>query len=228
MSGASIDKQYVRYMTLEKYNRKPKYIIQQVDYNFFVISKSKEDRFLPYIPFIEDKNSLTGTTKVESYIPLYRYRNRSYYIKRGFLEFFHIKHHPIVRKKGFIETETQWNGSALNDILQQDSIVASKDPEAITLFDLYLNHCKESNIQVIFVFSPLYFKATEFTKDKNEVMSVYYSFSEKYGIPFFDYSTDSICYDTTYFYNAMHLNKTGAELFSVKLAHDIDSLGILN
>jgi hypothetical protein len=142
-------------------------------------------------------------------------------------EFFNIRHYPNVRKKGFFETYAQWKGSALNDRLQRDSIVASQNPEAITLFDLYLGHCKENNIQVIFVFSPLYFKVAEFTKDKNEVMDIYYSFSKKYDIPFLDYSTDSMSYDTIYFYNAMHLNKLGAELFSVKLARDIDSLGIL-
>ena len=36
-----------------------------------------------------------------------------------------------------------------------------------------------------------------------------------------------ICYDTTYFYNAMHLNKIGAEIFSDTLANDIKRLGII-
>ncbi|GHV09600.1 hypothetical protein FACS1894162_0470 [Bacteroidia bacterium] len=64
-------------------------------------------------------------------------------------------------------------------------------------------------------------KATEFTKNWDGEMQVYHGFAEKYDIPFLDYTHDPICYDTTYFYNAMHLNKKGAELFSLKLANDI-------
>ncbi len=59
-------------------------------------------------------------------------------------------------------------------------------------------------------------------KKWDEGMQIYHSFSKKYDIPFLDYSDDtSLTYDTAYFYNAMHLNKKGAELFTLKLANDI-------
>ena len=45
--------------------------------------------------------------------------------------------------------------------------------------------------------------------------------------PILNYTYDPISYDTNFFYNATHLNKTGAELFTRKLAHDIDSLQLL-
>ena len=51
--------------------------------------------------------------------------------------------------------------------------------------------------------------------------------AKKYDIPILNYTYDSLSYDTLYFYNAMHLNKMGAEIFSTKLARDIDSRGIL-
>lgn len=114
-----------------------------------------------------------------------------------------------------------WNGTALNKVLSGDSIVARKEPKIVELFDSFLNHCKENDIQVILVFSPLYYKAMEFTKNKGEEMQLYHSFAEKYDIPLLDYSNDPLCYDTTYFCNANHLNKKGAELFSLKLANDI-------
>jgi len=227
MSGASFDQQYVRYLTFVKLNKKPKYIIQQVDYGSLFVSNSVDERFLPYLPYLDGKKYLAGITLSDSYIPFYRYRMRYDYITRGLLEFFHIKHYPNLRKKGFFETDLKWNGSSLNTVLQGDSINALKEIKAIELFDSYLNHCKNNDIMVILVFSPQYFKMTDFTKDKKDVIDIYRSFSEKYGIPFLDYSTDSMCYDTTYFFNAMHLNKTGEELFSTKLAHDIDSLKII-
>ena len=227
MSGVSFEKVYIRYMTLEKYNRKPKCIIQNIDYSTLYFSESVDDRFLPYLPYIEEKKYLTDATGFKSNFPFYRYYGRYSLIVRGLMEFFHIKHYPDVRKKGFFVTDEKWDDSALNEILQRDSLDAHRQPEAIELFDSYLNHCKSNNIKVIFVFAPIYFKAIEFTKNKSEVMDIYYYFSEKYNIPILDYSTDLINNDTSYFFNANHLNKTGVELFSVKLAYDIDSLGIL-
>jgi hypothetical protein len=56
---------------------------------------------------------------------------------------------------------------------------------------------------------------------------MYDSIACEFHIPILDYSDIPMCYDTAYFYNATHLNKTGAELFTTKLAHDIDSIGFL-
>ena len=58
--------------------------------------------------------------------------------------------------------------------------------------------------------------------------SAYKKIADKYGIPILDYMTMSLCKDTTYFYNAMHLNKKGSEIFSDSLAHDLKRLGILS
>jgi lysophospholipase L1-like esterase len=56
---------------------------------------------------------------------------------------------------------------------------------------------------------------------------MYDSIARKYNIPILDYHYDPISFDTAYFYNATHMNKRGAELFTAKLAHDIDSLRIM-
>lgn len=43
-------------------------------------------------------------------------------------------------------------------------------------------------------------------------------------IPYLDYTYDTLSYDTAYFYNTMPLNRTGANLFSQKVARDMDSV----
>ena len=50
-----------------------------------------------------------------------------------------------------------------------------------------------------------------------DVTELFKKFSKKYDIPFYDYSTDTLCFHKKYFYNALHLNKTGAEIFTNKL-----------
>ena len=49
-------------------------------------------------------------------------------------------------------------------------------------------------------------------------INVYKKLSKKHAIPFWDYSSDSISFNKDYFYNANHLNKTGADLFTAKFA----------
>jgi lysophospholipase L1-like esterase len=48
--------------------------------------------------------------------------------------------------------------------------------------------------------------------------------ANRHGIQFLDYSSDTMCRDTKYFYNSQHLNTAGAELFSARLAEDLAPL----
>ncbi len=58
--------------------------------------------------------------------------------------------------------------------------------------------------------------------------AMYLNLASKYNVPILDYTHDSICYDTAYFYNAQHLNRKGAEKFSLQLAHDLKAIGVMN
>jgi lysophospholipase L1-like esterase len=51
--------------------------------------------------------------------------------------------------------------------------------------------------------------------------------SIKYKIPFIDFSKDSMSYNKEYFYNATHLNKKGADLFTEKLIKKIKNQQLL-
>ncbi len=158
------------------------------------------------------------------YLPAWKYVFEYTTILRGLNCYINLMPSGIAgdRYKGYQGQEKAWEGYKFNKILlSQDSIVAYHEPEIIELFDSFLSYCKNNDIQVILVFTPQYIKATEFTKSWDEEMQVYHYFSEKYNIPFLDYSHDPLCYDTNYLRNAGHLNKKGAELFTLKLANDI-------
>ena len=47
----------------------------------------------------------------------------------------------------------------------------------------------------------------------------------KHSLTFLDYSYDSISFKKEYFYNSLYLNKTGAEIFTRQLAHDLKTRG---
>jgi hypothetical protein len=216
--------QYVRFKLLEKYNKLPKLIIQNVDF----ITLFRRDKIIYKIQFLSDTREVLlkeelkkmGMSEAEFCIPAWKYHSEYSLIVRGVKEFFNDTPSDRVRKR-YNSIDYTWNGNEFGKRPSNDSIVALKEPEIVELFDSFLNECKDKNIQVILVFSPQYIKVTEFTKNWNEEMQVYYDFSAKYNIPLLDYTHDSLCYDTAYFYNAMHLNKKGSELFSLKLANDI-------
>ena len=63
--------------------------------------------------------------------------------------------------------------------------------------------------------------------DLDTEYTFYQRIADKYDIPVLDYSHMSICNDTSFFYNAMHMNVKGAERFSDTLAHDIKEMGFL-
>jgi hypothetical protein len=123
--------------------------------------------------------------------------------------------------KGYIAQNGVWNGAAL---ARQPDINYGQDSASQHLFGEYLAKAYSEKIKMIFVYAPMYIGVTKKIKDMKGMYQMYDSFARKYNIPILDYNYDSLSYDTTYFYNGTHLNKTGAELFSIKLAHAIDSL----
>lgn len=126
---------------------------------------------------------------------------------------------PVVR--GYNARELNWNGKNLDDI---DTIKFSYCEESKELFCNYLKQCKDDSIKVIFVYTPFYIEGTNKVSNIQEYYDFFDSIANSYDCTILDYLHLPICYDTTYFYNAMHLNKKGAEKFSRILAHDLDSL----
>ncbi|MDD5185877.1 MAG: hypothetical protein PHS84_11510, partial [Paludibacter sp.] len=47
------------------------------------------------------------------------------------------------------------------------------------------------------------------------------------NVEFLDYSLDPVFNDKNYFYNASHLNKKGAEMFTLKLANKLKDMQII-
>ena len=119
--------------------------------------------------------------------------------------------------------DDEWDGSVL---YAMDSLGCAIDTSAVSLFIDFLHEATDKKVKIIFVYAPIYVGAREKMVNEEQMFTMYDSIAKIFEIPILDYNDIPMCYDTTYFYNATHLNKIGAELFTTKLAHDIDSLGI--
>lgn len=225
-NGRCIDAQCNIFDAYCRNHAKPKIVLQNIDHITLYMSNMYErEQYLPYIK--HDKQLYKATRETEQFnwtdiaIPLKRYAGYFNMIKEGL----HIKnkmHNPSNEYKGYEGRNHMWDGSEFEKI---DTIVFDTHPEAKTIFEKYLSYCKKNDIRVIFVYAPSYIGViNKMGEDEKKMKETFLEYADRYNITILDYSHDSINYDTVNFYNATHLNRRGAELFSTQLANDLKKI----
>lgn len=219
--------QNLRHQELLKYNQKPDYIIYSVD--VFTLAKRKDlynyDQFLPYMLGNDNIHDFTSSYEGFSYFdynfPLIRYEGKKNVIRQAFKTSILEDNAKLARVKGYRGIEKKWNKDF--DKAKQKKVNFSVEIDLATVdkFNLFLNECKKNSIQVIFVYTPEYIEGQKFVTNRNEIVTLFEEIAMKHNILFLNYSDNSISKQKKYFYNALHLNKTGAELFTNKLIKDL-------
>jgi hypothetical protein len=219
--------QYYRHSQILKYNHKPKLIIHSLDIFAFnsYIKLFNSEQFIPFMLFNKDLfdiNRKYEFFKIYDFlIPLIRYRGNQSAINHSIDIYFNPQNNFIQRINGYKAEDKFWNNDFDNAKLKISKYKIDLNQELISLFETYIQECKNNKIKIIFVYSPEYIEGQKFILNRKDVFSLYTALSRKYSIPFYDFSNDSICLDKRYFYNSIHLNKTGANLFTNML---IDTL----
>lgn len=224
VDGRCIDAEVVLYDIYCQHAPKPKYIIQNIDCGTLQMSNGYErEQYLPYLNDRKLYNLICENEKytwIDRWFPLIRYAGYREVIKEG-IGVKNKMSRPDMYK-GYVSYEKEWNGSDFNLI---DTIGFDCNPQAVEIFDRYLANCQRDSIKVILVYAPFYIGATEkMGSAVDSMFSFYQSFANRYGCEILNYTYDSLCYDTANFYNAGHLNRKGAEMFSTKLAYDLKEL----
>lgn len=226
IDGRCIDAEFIKFNVYCQHNPKPKLIIQNVD--FCTLSTSNGYEREQFLPYLKDSLLYNLTKNGEDFswadrnLPLIRYAGYFQIIKEGLGLPNKLNKFPL--KKGYYGRDEHWEGSLFEAI---DSVPFSRKSEAVAIFENYLAQCKADGIQVILVFAPIYIGVTEKMDKPQQMFDFYDSIAMVYNCPVLNYTYNYLSYDTAYFYNATHLNKLGSELFTRKLAHDIDSLQLL-
>lgn len=219
--------QYLRHLEFLKHNPAPKQILLSLDYT----SLQKRDelylyqQFLPYMLWNNNIKYYTQSYKGFKYLdyslPLLRYAGETSLLKKS-LEIALDKDTVLpFRKNGYRGIQKAWTNEFELAKEKMDSYRIKIDPESVRLFDAFLHDCKNKGIEVTLVYSPEYIDGQKFVVNREEVMELYNNFANKYKLAFLDYSNDTISYRKSYFYNTTHLNKTGSNLFTRTLAHDL-------
>ena len=226
MGGSSINRQIIKYIKYCDLHVPPKCLVQNID--LFTMTNTmgyQREQFFAY--FFKDRKLINELdlyerfSLAEKYVPCYRYLGYDIVIREALLR---NSFPDDFSKKGYCELNEEWNGVLLSEM---DSVLCSCDTNAIKIFEDFLNEVTNEGTKVIFVYAPIYHEVREKMINEQQMFEMYDTIAQRFNIPILDYNDISMCYDTTYFYNGTHLNKLGAELFTTKLAHDIDSLGLL-
>ncbi len=92
------------------------------------------------------------------------------------------------------------------------------DSVKVEQYQLFINDCKKRNIKLFIVRSPYYFK----TIGLDSSISLAKTIAAKNNIDFLDYSTNELFLKSPQLFNdTIHVNTTGATIFSAMLASDI-------
>jgi len=227
IDGNTFPMQYLRHLEYIKVNQPPKHIIIAVDFNSF---KKKKDlymykQFLPYM--LWNKNIKTHTQSYNGFrsldysLPLFRYLGKNAFLKKNLNIGLFSKTKENYRINGYRGMDKTWTNDFDKAKKKMSSYKIKIDPETLKLFELFLTECSKKEIKVTLVYTPEYIEGQHFIEDRNQVIDIFKSLANKYKINFIDFSQNAICLNKDLFYNTTHLNKTGSELFSRLLVHDL-------
>ncbi|HKG07678.1 MAG TPA: hypothetical protein VKB19_14505 [Pedobacter sp.] len=227
MDGQNIDIELARLHVYLQHNAKPDIIIHSLD--FHMLSRPKDlynyQQFLPYLADTALSKYLkgyNGFSKYDYVIPMAKYAGEWKLTANAIKNKLKPSANMYNTYKGHKGQDLVWNSdldkahklypNALNIILNKNSISEFED---------YLKLCKTLDIKLIFVYSPEYIEGQRFILNRTVLLAMYRKYAEYYSIPFLDYSKDPMCMDRSFFYNSLHMNKSGADLFSKKLSEDL-------
>ncbi len=229
VSGWPFHMQYAMFQLYLQHNKKPKYIVQNID----AILLNYQDEFYEadqYMPYAHDtivqkfSHHLKGAfTFSELNMPLFIYNNHYNYMKQGLKTYFNIGAPvPPPTYKGYIPHLETWDGS-FDDFKKANpnGVKFSYSDTIRKEFVQYLDYCKANGIKMIFVYAPVYYEETKMVLNQGDMYALFNNYSKQYNIPIIDYNQDTMCNVKRYFMNSQHLNIEGSEIFSAKLAQDL-------
>lgn len=218
-NASAFNRQYSRYRIYRRHYPKPKIIIQNID--ALTLSRTSGTFQYQYFPYFYNPDVLHWIVPYEQFtlpekiLPFYRYSNF------GLNNLFENKDTSIFGYSG-----KHWTWTRVIEF--ENNIHFETDSETLKTFENFLAETRSDSIQVILVYAPIHSDYTLHLDNIDEMWRTYSLLSTRYGIPILNYQDDTLCFSTDYFYNYLHLNIKGAEIFSRHLAEDLKKMGLEN
>jgi hypothetical protein len=207
-----------------KYNPLPKLLVINLDmttFNTQQVARIIRDEQLPFNLYNFEAFHFYDKNILYYLIPGIRYSEKRFLIYQTLL--LGIKNQQLETKRynGFISSDSSWDDTQLKKILQSGPRTVIIDSSAIKSFCSSLKYLQEKNVQVMLYYAPEQQASFPLYKNRAEVLALYQQIAQQLQIPFINYAKGDIVLHKEYFYNAYHLNRTGADMFSHMILTDI-------
>lgn len=222
IDGHNFSLQNLRHQESIRHKGYPKYIIYSID--VFTLAKRPDlfnkEQFLPYMlmNFHLNKTLLTyeGFRGKDFILPLSRY-----FGKKNVFDHLLTRNSSKKREQGYYGFELNWNNDFRKAKKEKGNLEIELDSSSVTQFVSLIDKLKKNGVKICLVYTPEYFAAQDFISNRVQIIDLFKSISKQRQLLFLDYSDHVISMNQKYFYNASHLNRTGAELFSKILAEEL-------
>ena len=231
LDGRWLPSQIARYKFYRQYHNPPKVIVQSVEQ--FTLSaennKFEREQFTPYLymgSLYEDIHTDEGYTFVDRYIPFVRYIGYRNVIFEGLGLHNDLNRCGQYYYQGFRVNNGEWR---TNTGFTIDSISFDSDLCIEQKLERYIAELRADNVKIVFVMGPIYRGAKDTIivgVEEQRMYDWYVEFGKKYRCDVLNYLQSEFSCDTAFFFDPMHVNARGAQLISIQLAHDLDSLNL--
>lgn len=231
LNGQNFWLQYLRHLEFRKHNPKPRTIIMSLDI-FSFQPKSEMYNVMQFYPYMlwnmtirEYTMNYKGFAQADYFIPLLRYSGKRKALSHVIQNVKGIgRKEENFRYRGFTGLDKPWTDEFENVRDELGSYNVAIDTQVVNLFKRFIRECEADSVPVILLYSPEYIEGQRFVSNRDSLFNFFHQLSSSHGLLFLDYSQDTICHDRSLFFNASHLNRTGAEIFSRKLAGNLRSI----
>lgn len=229
MDGHTLHYQLIRYRTYRRFNPRPKVILLNVCFfgTFSIMADEAYDReqFFPYINdrvLISQVAEAKRITWTDRYVPLCRYFGYREDFENGMSAFFGKKvFQDGGMHKGYRGNNYSWSSKGI-----PEEVSDSLDMKLVDELERFAEDCDREKIKLVFVKYPMCYPVLEHVRDLSESDSIFEIIAAKHNLPILDFYYSDITKDSTNYYNYSHLNSKGAELFTIDLCRELDSIGI--
>jgi len=195
-----------------KHRHVPKVIIYDVNPSFDLLVGEDNSKYLGWLRSEYDNagvkeifNDVDPTERFKMTSMMYRFNSK-------FLQNITDYIHPLynISSNGFLPLKGKLNKMKIKQ--NKKSKRYKNDELKLKYLSNFIKECKELNVKLIFVSSPIWYGRNE------EQLQVVNDLCCKHGIPFYDYSNDkNFVKNDEFFKDGNHLNAHGADVFTSKL-----------
>lgn len=219
-NGTNVAQQIKMLQLYLRKNQKPEKVIWALDYHMFEDKK----RFFGYdqlIPFMTEPEikELLESNDIDNpwlyYFPVARFSFNKKMKWVGINNYFNLYKNGVPVVKGYSKQDKVWDGK-FEEVRKnlKNPLVYRIHIQSKCEFLSFLGDLKVEGVEIQFVFPPVYFELNDIASNEEEIRSEFEGIAHDLGIIMFDYSEDEIGRNKEYFYNSLHLNMIGVELFN--------------